>query len=313
MPRVFQTTTAPKAATAIACALLAGCSQAPDRSESRSSAASADIREEAGSANMAPPAMTAPGIVPHAAPGVAFNYRYAFVLPSKSISAVQEQHAAACEKLGITQCRITGMHYTLHDEEQVTGQLSFKLAPELARGFGKDGIAAVEKAAGRLVDAAIEGTDVGTQITASQRRSDDLRSELARIEARLAAGGIGDDERAELSQQAAALRQQLAGERETRTSGEEQLANTPMTYDYTGDESFTLGGNPVGDAAQGAWDSLVTMVAFVLMAIGVALPWMALLGVVLALWRSRGGVWLRRKVRGKPAAPVSVTEASAGG
>jgi hypothetical protein len=44
------------------------------------------------------------------------------------------------------------------------------------------------------------------------------------------------------------------------------------------------------------------MIAFVLMAIGVALPWLALLAVVLTLWRSRGGLWLRSKVRGKPAA-----------
>jgi hypothetical protein len=282
------------------CALVAACSKAPDRQDQ--SVTAVDVREAAapqeaaGSGPMAPP-----GIMPNAAPGVAFNYRYAFVLPSKSISAVQESHAGACEKLGITRCRITGMRYTLHDEDQVTGQLSFKLAPELARGFGKEGITAVEKAAGRLVDAAIEGTDVGTQITASQRRSADLQAELSRIEARLAAGGIGDRERAELTGQAQQMRQQLSGERQSRSEGEDQLANTPMTFNYTGDESFTLGGNPVGNAAQGAWDSLITMIAFALMAIGVALPWLALLAVLLWAWRSRAGIWLRGKVRGKPA------------
>ena len=57
----------------------------------------------------------------------------------------------------------------------------------------------------------------------------------------------------------------------------------------------------VGDAAQGAWDSLIAMIAFVLMAIGVALPWLALLAAVLAVWRSRAGLWLRAKLRGRPA------------
>lgn len=281
-------------------AALAGCSKAPD------SQTSTDVREEAASASRAdgaaPAAMAPPEIGPQAAPGVAFNYRYAFVLPSKSISAVQEQHAAACEKLGLARCRITGMRYSLIDEDSVSAQLTFKLDPALARAFGKEGIAAVEKASGKLVDAAITGEDVGTQISASQRRSADARGELARIEARLGQSGLGDEERAELTRQAAALRQQLDAERDTRVAGEEQLANTPMTYDYTGDESFSLGGNPVGDAAEGAWNSLVTMIAFVLMALGVGLPWLVLVALVLMLWRSRAGLWLRGKVRGKPAA-----------
>ena len=40
----------------------------------------------------------APGVDVTAAPGVAFNYRYAFRLPSENISGVQEAHAQACEK-----------------------------------------------------------------------------------------------------------------------------------------------------------------------------------------------------------------------
>ena len=282
----------------LAASVLTGCSQHPTRQTNvdiREEAAPAALRGEAGSGALAPP-----GISPNDAPGVAFNYSYAFVLPSKAISAVQESHAAACEKLGIARCRITGMRYSLTDEDSVSAQLTFKLDPTLARAFGKEGIAAVETAEGKLVDAAITGEDVGTQITASQRRTADAQAELSRIEARLAADGIGDRERAELTEQAARLREQLAGERDTRSAGEDQLANTPMTYNYTGDESFTLGGNPVGDAAEGAWESLIAMVAFALMALGVALPWLALLAAVLWVWRSRAGLWLRAKVRGRP-------------
>ena len=272
---------------------IAGCS--PQPKQQSESLTTSDIREDAGAGA---PAMGPPAIAPQAAPGVAFRYRYAFVLPSRAISAVQEQHAAACEKLGIARCRITGMRYSLVDEDSVSAQLSFKLAPELARAFGKEGITAVETAKGKLVDAAIEGEDVGTQITASQRRTGDARAELTRIEQRLAAGGIGDSERAELNEQAERLRQQLAAERDTRSAGEEQLANTPMTYNYTGDESFSLGGNPVGDAAQGAWDSFITMISFVLLAVGVLLPWLVLLALLLMLWRSPPGRWLRTKLRG---------------
>lgn len=283
----------------IALALLGGCSS--QRSDESASVSTRDVAAEsaADSAGMAPPA-----IAPHAAPGVAFAYRYAFVLPSTAISAVQEQHATACEKLGITQCRITGMRYRLLDEDRIDASLQFKLAPDLARAFGKEGIAAVEKAEGKLVDAAIEGVDVGTQISDSQRRSADARAELARIEQRLAGGGLGDRERTELQEQAARLRQQLSGETETRRQGEQQLASTPMTYSYAGNESFSLGSHPFADAAQGAWTSMTTMIAVVLMALGVALPWLLLAGLVLLLLRSGPMRWLRGKLFGRrPDAP----------
>ena len=65
----------------------------------------------------APASPPPPGIAPSAAPGVAFNYRYAFRLPGERISAVQEQHAAACEKLGLDRCRITGMRYRLVNDD----------------------------------------------------------------------------------------------------------------------------------------------------------------------------------------------------
>jgi hypothetical protein len=69
-----------------------------------------DVSEQASSHDMAAPASPPPppAIGPSAAPGVAFNYRYAFRLPGERVSAVQEQHAAACEKLGLDRCRITG-------------------------------------------------------------------------------------------------------------------------------------------------------------------------------------------------------------
>src|SRR4051812_27650401 len=43
-----------------------------------------------------------PNVSPSAAPGVAFNYRYAFRLPAARVSQIQEQHARACEQLGVS-------------------------------------------------------------------------------------------------------------------------------------------------------------------------------------------------------------------
>src|SRR6187551_3520256 len=72
-------------------------------------------------------ASSEPRVSASAAPGVAFNYRYAFELPALRIAAVQEEHAQACEKLGLSRCRITGMRYRLISERDIEAMLDFKL------------------------------------------------------------------------------------------------------------------------------------------------------------------------------------------
>ncbi len=263
---------------------LAGCSGAERASQDRSTSA-----ESADSAAPAEAAMKAgPGVSPSAAPGVAFNYNYAFRIPDAKISGVQEQHAAACETLGPSRCRITGMRYTLEDEDTVNASLAFKLDPSIARKFGKDAISSVEKAQGILVDSIIEGVDVGSGISASQKRSGDLNAELTRIEARLKAGGIGDRERTELQEQAASIRDQLTGERDTRREGEASLATTPMEFSYRGGDGIPGfdSGNPFAKAIKTSISSAATMLGFMLLLVGVLLPWALLAVLLVFVWRT---------------------------
>ena len=262
---------------------LAACSKSPERSKD---AQTLDVREEAAPADAA----AGPGIAVSSAPGVAFNYRYAFRVPNAKISAVQEEHAQACEKLGLDRCRITGMRYRLVSDNEVSAMLAFKLDPTLARDFGKQGIAAVTKAEGMLVDSEITGTDAGSEITASSRASASLRDELAKIEAQLAQPKLAASERAELQAQAAELRSQLRGQSETRTAARESLATTPMVFDYgSGDliPGFD-GSSPIRDAFRTATGTFLMMFGFAIIAIGALLPW-ALLGGF--------GVWLYRFIR----------------
>lgn len=273
---------------------LAGCSKPADVHEESASEMASAAADSAASG--------APDIAVTAAPGVAFNYRYDFRLPDARIAAVQEEHAAACETLGISRCRITGLQYTLVDEDEVNATLAFKLDPAIARKFGKDAIASVEAAEGILVNSEISGTDVGTGISQSQDRSGVVGAELSRIEARLRQGGMGDRERVELQQQAASLRQQLEGERQTRRSGEAMLASTPMELHYRGGSDIPGldNGRPFTNAWKSAASSFVTMVALLMLVIGVALPWAALTLALVVLWRSRLGLFVRRWWRSAP-------------
>lgn len=236
----------------------------------------------------------APAIAVSAAPGVAFNYRYAFRLPNARISAVQEAHAQMCEKLGIDRCRITGMRYRLVDEDDVSAMLAFKLEPAIARDFGKRAEAGVKEAQGMLVDSEISGVDMGERIAAADRNRTALREELAKIDTQLAQPGLSAPERTRLEQQAQDLRRQLRAADDDKDDARSSLATTPMVFNYGSGGMIPGfdGTSPLRDAFATGWRSFVTMVSFVVIAIGVLVPW-ALLGAIAYLvwrkWRPRSG------------------------
>jgi hypothetical protein len=233
----------------------------------------------------APPG--APGIAPTAAPGVALNYRYAFRLPANRIAQVQEEHAAACEKLGVARCRITGMLYRLVNDRDIEGRLAFKLDPALARAFGKQGIEAVTRAAGMLVESEISGEDAGSRIAAATRSEGDLQAELDKVEQQLARTGLKPQERAELQARAGQLRDQLRALKAGKAGDQEALASTPVVFSYgSGDLAPGFGSDsPVSDALKQAWGNVVAGFAAMLIVVITLLPWAVLLALLVLAWR----------------------------
>jgi hypothetical protein len=252
---------------------------------------------------------TVPRIGIEAAPGVAFDYAYTFRLADDRISKVQEEHAAACETLGIQRCRIVDVRYQLTDEKLVEAQTQFKLDPGIARKFGASAIASVEKAEGVLADASVAGEDVGTEILASQQRSAGSEAEVARLEQRLKAGGLDKRERAELLAQISQLRGELGTERQTRRSGEARIAWTSVAFNYASDGGLPGIGheNPFASAGETLMRSGSTALGFVLTLGAALLPWGVILELLVAFWRSRFMVAVRQQMRAKPHASDPAT------
>jgi hypothetical protein len=238
--------------------LLAGCSRA-DRNGPPSASADNETAESS----------AGPGVVPTAAPGVAFNYRYAFRLPAERIAAVQEEHAQACEKLGIARCRVTGMSFHRTSDEDIEARLDFRLDPALARAFGKQGIDAVAHADGLLAEAEISGEDEGPAIAAANRDETQQQGALRTAETRLARPGLGSAERAQLQAQVQQARDAISASRSQASEKQAMLAATPMTFAYAS-----------GDMAPGINRSLSTGFGNV---VG-ALEWMLLAAITLAPW-----------------------------
>lgn len=250
-----------------------------------------------------------PDISPTAAPGVAFNYRYAFRLPTDRVAQVQEQHAQTCESLGPRRCRITGMLYRVVNETDVEAMLAFRLDPAIARRFGRAGVEAVTRADGMLTESEISGTDVGTEIRRAGRDLAELNEELRRIEARLAQGGLPAAERQRLEAEAQELRRAIQATQANREEAEETLATTPMVFNY-GSGALVPGprGRPSLDGAldqalsnflQGGTVLLIILITLLPWALAVGLIWWIVRRIV--VWRRRGTA---------PAGPVESSTAT---
>ncbi|WP_419810094.1 hypothetical protein [Sphingomonas sp.] len=263
---------------------LAACSQAPQQgSPSQSTDAAASEAD-------------APGINVTAAPGVAFTYRYGFRLPSDRIAQVQEAHAQACEKLGIARCRITGMRYRLIGENNIEGEMDFKLDPALARGFGKQGITGVERAGGKTVDVSIAGTDAAAQISSASTDRARAADELQRLDAAIAKATTGT-ERAELQAQRADIANRVATATSAAADARDSLATTPVTFDYGSGPAVR--GFDTSAPLTSALDTAVASVQFTLTAVLALLaifgpPALVIALIVFGVLRARAALRRRR-------------------
>jgi hypothetical protein len=244
---------------------LAGCSKAPESSAGE------------------------PDIAGNSVAGVAFDYSYDLTLPSSRISDLQEEHARACERLGATRCRITGLRYTVGRQGDVSANLSVKIAAPLARAFGRAGVKQAESVGATLTGADISGTDVATAAAATATERTDVAAERARIDRELARVDLSPRERAELRQQQAVAQGQATAAAATASEQRESLANTPMSFDYTTGRGTGLVDRlqDAGDTALGSIGLTVTALLWVLAALG---PPLLVILLVFLVWRR----WIQR-------------------
>jgi len=239
---------------------------------------------------------SAPDVPVTAAPGVAFAYRYAFALPTDRLSVVQEAHARACEALGVARCRVTGFRYRVDGADSASGQLAMRLAPAIARRFGRQGVEAVQAADGRLIDAQATGTDAGAEIerlaaegstAATDARTADIRAASLRE-------GYRRDDRLTQRDEARA-RQATAGA--AVAEQRRALATTPVTFEYASGPGLPLfdTDSPLRSAAAAGLASARATLAIGLGAAAILVPPMLLLLLLPLplLWRRLRPAWRR--------------------
>jgi hypothetical protein len=231
-----------------------------------------------------------PDIGGNAVAGVAFDYSYALALPSTRIGDLQEEHARACERLGIARCRITGLRYSVSKQGDVDASLSVKIAAPIARGFGREGVKRAENMGATLTGTDISGTDVATAAAATDVQRSDLASDRARVARDLSRPDLSPRERTELLQQQAALAEPTRAAAAGAAAQRDSLANTPMTFAYRTGRGTGLMDRlrDAGDTALGSIGLTVTALLWVVAALG---PPLVVIALLFLLWRRWGQRW----------------------
>ena len=275
--------------------------------ETAANAANADMTQ----ASPIPPELTAPrtgsteretgpDIDPASAPGIAFDYRYAFRLEADRIAGMQREHQQLCARYG-PRCRVTGVNYRAANAEDVEAMLSFAVDTEIAAQFGRESVRAVNAADGEVTESNVDGTDVGTPLKANTGQLEEVQAELARIEARLAQRNLRRAERSSLNEERESLRQRISALNATTGEQETQLAETPILFRY-GSGAFAPGPArepTLGEATERAADTFLGALKWLLIAFVTISPW-ALLALLLWL----GFRAARKRWPGQPADPA---------
>jgi hypothetical protein len=265
-------------------ALLASCSANDQQGQSRTESAKGGA---------------SPDISPGAMPGVAFDFAYEFSMPDDKIAASQEAHASACEKLGLARCRITGMSYSVDQDDEVTAELDLKLDPLIARRFGKSAELTIAQNDGKLIRLDIGSSDEAQAIDQATNQKVSTSAQIAGLQQELAKVKPGTEARANLLKQLQSLEQRASGQSQEIDEHQAALASTPMKFRYFGRGGIPgFRGNPLRDA----WHTFVAtcawLIGMILQAIAILVPLGLLLGILIVLWRARPMRLVRHWVKG---------------
>lgn len=218
----------------------------------------------------------------------AFDYRFAYRLPSDRVKAVLQSNADACDKLGPTRCQIDGMRYSVDDTNRIRAVLMLKIDPTIARGYGEAITKSVTGADGVLVNTAITGTASTTQAR-SIAVIDRLRDQLKNAQA---IASSDSPNAASAKAQADRIQSALDTIAESEAKQGATLATAPMLLTY--ESSTALTGLGSADANfRNAGQTLENSLARLLIVLGSIGPWLLALILIIVVLRwivhGRGG------------------------
>ena len=231
---------------------------------------------------------------------IAYSYSYGFRIAADRIEQLQQTHAALCEKMGPSRCRVLNLSRAGSDSDGY-GHLRLRVAATEARGFGSGLAKAAEQAGGKQASFALNGEDVtetiiDTEAHLASRRV--LRDRLMEV-LRTRQGSVGD--LVEAQRAVAEVNEEIDSAASRLAELRNRVRMSAVSIEYGPDiaESSIGFARPIADAFGAVGTTLGVTIAGILYLAVALIPIIPFVLLLRWLWR-RSGLRLRREAM-KPA------------
>jgi hypothetical protein len=232
------------------------------------------------------------GQAPATGPQIAYTYAMTYTLADPAIAPAQARAVALCTRLGRTRCIVIKTNLTRNDES-VDGSVNLLVAAPLAARFERDLAAIAAGAGGETSARTIEAEDLTKQLidTAARIRAKQALADRLLALIRTANGKVADLVAAE--QAYADVQEQLDGARTLDAELRRRVAMSAVNLTYRSTRA-TGTWAPLSRATGEVTQTLATSVAALVTFVVAAIPWVALLALV---------IWFTRRIGWRPRWP----------
>ena len=248
----------------VAALILTGCSKA----EKSTTVTKGDVQTA--------PRVTAP---PQVVEQIAYTYSFDFKLPTARIVAVQAQHVALCDRLGV-RCRLVSMDQA-NDTRNSGASMEIAVDANVARPFGNMLVSAVEHEGGVATGRSIEGENLSKQIVdveAKLQGRQALANRLLDI-VKTHQGGIADLIAAEKA--LADVQQEIDTAKAELAAARGRVAMSTFKISYAASPSLGGLSAPIADASANFGSIVGTSFAALLVILAAVLPWLVPTGLII--------------------------------
>ncbi|MES1203784.1 MAG: DUF4349 domain-containing protein [Pseudomonadota bacterium] len=309
---------------AIAFLALAGCGQAGrDQSASTGVASVGDVRglvseeklmadkpaaePEAIAGAPAPPPPPGQPPAPGTPPGgvmLAYAYTFGLEAPAQSVKPLMKKHEDECAKAGANLCQVLGSSTNANGENDISAELQIRAEPRWLAAFRAKLDGDAKGAGGELKSDAVTTEDLTRQIVDTEARLRAAHTLRDRLQNLLASRPGKLSDLLDVERELARVQGDIDSTESNLAVMRARVSMSVATLNYTSagapltDRTF----EPIKEALTNFMRIVAEVVAFMIQAIAVILPWVLLLWLV--IWLMRG--WLKRR-RAAKAAKASLT------
>ena len=228
---------------------------------------------------------------------IAYTHAIGLQLPVAQVEPVMAGHVKACKDAGPSVCLVTNSWANAYSEDSVSASLSLRATPDWIDRFLNGIEAEAEAAKGEVSNRQTTAEDLTVSIIDTGARLNAQQTLQRRLEELLAnrPGELGD--LLETERELARVNGDIDSLKSTLAALRQRVDMSILSVSYETKRNPVSRGalSPIGDAFGGFFYNLSSALAAVITAFAIGLPWLLLIGALLAVWLRLIWPRIRRK------------------